>query len=326
MIKTVLLSLSLVVLVSCQSTRIENDNPQKIKALIVDGQNNHQVWPLGTQLMKRYLEESGVFEVDVYRSQYTWKGGELLKQYPLADGKAYQELAKPKSDPDFSPEFTNYDVVISNFGWRAADWPEATQKSFEAYMRNGGGLVTVHAADNSFPKWLEFNKMIGVGGWGGRSEKDGPYVYFNENDKLIRDHSQGSAGGHGKQHEFQIKTRALQHPIMQGLPAIWMQSKDELYNHLRGPAENLTVLATAYDDPQFNGKGRNEPVLMTIDYHQGRIFHSTLGHGREALESVGFIATFLRGTQWAATGTVTLPVPDNFPSESKSMRNKTVLK
>jgi type 1 glutamine amidotransferase len=113
---------------------------------------------------------------------------------------------------------------------------------------------------------------------------------------------------------------------MQGLPLIWMQSKDELYNRLRGPAENLTILATAFDDPKFRGKGRHEPVLMTINYHEGRIFHSTLGHGREGLESVGFITTLLRGTEWAATGRVTLAIPDNFPSASNSVRKVITLK
>ncbi len=48
-------------------------------------------------------------------------------------------------------------------------WTEATQKALEEFMKAGGGFVSVHAADNSFPTWLEYNKMIGLGGWGDRN-------------------------------------------------------------------------------------------------------------------------------------------------------------
>ena len=83
---------------------------------------------------------------------------------------------KPQSDPNFKPEFSKYDVVISNFGFGAAPWPEETQAAFDKYVSGGGGLVIVHAADNSFGEWDAYNKMIGIGGWGGRNEKHGPYI------------------------------------------------------------------------------------------------------------------------------------------------------
>ena len=42
-----------------------------MKALIIDGQNNHGMWPKTTVMMKKYLEESGLFTVDVKRTAYT---------------------------------------------------------------------------------------------------------------------------------------------------------------------------------------------------------------------------------------------------------------
>ena len=75
----------------------------KLKALIIDGQNNHSAWPKSTVMMKQYLEDTGRFTVDVQRTIFTWKGGDLLKEYPLNDGKDYQDLKQPKTDPDFSP-------------------------------------------------------------------------------------------------------------------------------------------------------------------------------------------------------------------------------
>ncbi|MFK8112710.1 MAG: ThuA domain-containing protein [Rubripirellula sp.] len=286
----------------------------KLKVLIIDGQNNHTAWPKTTVMMKKYLEDSGRFTVDIERSKYTWKGGDLLKQYPLDDGKEYEDLPQPKSDPDFKPNFGLYDVVLSNFGYNAADWPQETQDAFVKFVGGGGGLVVVHAADNSFGNWDEFNKMIGLGGWGGRNEKSGPYVFLDDDGKTVRDDSPGGGGSHGPQHPFQIVIRNPDHPITKGLPRTWMHAKDELYQKLRGPADNMTILATAFSAKEFKGTDRHEPMMMTIDYGKGRIYHTPMGHADYSVECVGFITTLIRGTEWAATGEVTLTdVPSDFP-------------
>jgi type 1 glutamine amidotransferase len=255
-------------------------------------------------MMKQTLEQSKRFEVDVYRTLVTWKGGKFLNEFSLDDGKVYKDLPEPKTDPAFKPDFSKYDVVISNFGWKAAPWPDSTKLAFEEFVSNGGGFVSIHAADNSFPKWQAYNEMIGLGGWGGRNEKDGPYVYFDEEGKQVVDNSKGGAGGHGKQHKFEVQIRDHKHPITKGLPEVMMQNKDELYNKLRGPAKNMTVLATAFDDKKYNGKGRHEPVFMALTYKKGRIFHSTLGHAEPAYTSAVFQTSLINGTEWAATGKV----------------------
>ena len=293
-----------------------------LRVLIIDGQNNHDVWPKSTAMMKSFLEGTGRFKVDVVRTAFTWRGGKWLPEYPLKSQPATQDLPKPKADPDFAPNFSAYDVVVSNFGWETAPWPEATQRSLEKFVHAGGGLVVVHAADNAFPEWLEFNRMIGVGGWGDRSEKNGPMLYYDDAGKLVRDESPGKGGFHGPAHEFQVTTRAPEHPIMQGLPATWLHTTDELYEKLRGPAENLTILATAYADAAFKGSGHHVPTLMVINYGKGRVFHSTLGHEDYSPACVGFITTFTRGTEWAATGRVTLPVPADFPTATATSSRK----
>jgi len=181
-------------------------------------------------------------------------------------------------------------------------------------MSNGGGFITVHAANNSFPNWLEYNKMIGLGGWGGRSEKDGPYVYFNDAGEEIRDMTPGPGGGHGPQHQFQIQIRAKDHPITRGMPELWMHTQDECYDKLRGPAENMTVIATAYSSEDMDGTGRHEPALMVLQYGEGRIFHTILGHEDYSFEGVGFITTLQRGAEWVVTGEVTQELPEDFPT------------
>ena len=289
----------------------------QIKALIIDGQNNHAVWPKSTVMMKQYLEETGMFQVEVDRTFYTWRAEREKAFLPLAGAGESENLDEPKHDPDFTPTFADYDVVISNFGNSAANWPEQTQQALEDYMKNGGGFVSVHAADNSFGRWGEYNKMIGVGGWGGRNQTTGPYVYYTNDGKLVRDPSPGGCGKHGPQHNIPVTVRVQNHPITKGLPSNWLTAKDECYAMLRGPAEKMTILATGKDMSSKAPTDRHEPILMVVDYGQGRVFHTTLGHDSYSCEGVDFIVTFLRGTEWAATGKVTQKVPDDFPTTSK---------
>jgi type 1 glutamine amidotransferase len=265
---------------------------EKLRALIIDGQNNHE-WKVTTPLLKKALESTGRFEVDVATS-------------PAAG----QDMS------GFRPKFADYDVVVSNYN--GEPWSKETQRDFESFVRGGGGLVSVHAANNAFPDWREYNRMIGLGGWYGRTEKHGPYVYLNRAGAVTQDNSPGPGGHHGPQHEFQIRMRDSRHPIMRGMPDIWMHTKDELYDSLRGPAENMHILATAFSSPEYDGTGRHEPMLMTLDYGRGRIFHTVLGHADYSMNCIGFITTLQRGTEWAATGEVTLPLPKNFPTADKS--------
>lgn len=267
------------------------ETTDKIRVLIIDGQNNHE-WQKTTPLLVKALKESDRFVADVVTAPAT---GEDMS--------------------GFRPMFANYDVVMSNYN--GDRWPEETEQAFVDFLHNGGGFVSVHAANNAFAEWPEYNEAIGLGGWFGRSEKSGPYVYYKD-DKLVRDDSPGRCGGHGEQHEFVVKLRDAKHPVTKGLPERWLHTKDELYDTLRGPAKNMTVLATAFSDPATGGTGRDEPMLMVLDFGKGRVFHTTLGHADYSMDCVGFITTLLRGTEWAATGKVTIDVPEDFPTAEKS--------
>jgi len=290
-----------------------NVKAKLIKALIIDGQNNHDQWAKVTYMMKRYLEETGKFSVDVQRTKYTWNGKDYVDKYKIAGLAPTVDLPKSKMDSSFHPNFAVYDVVICNFGWNAAPWAKETQEDFDRFVKKGGGLVIIHAADNSFPEWPAYNQMIGIGGWGNRTEKDGPYVYYDLNNQLVRDTAPGRAGSHGPQKDYQIIIRNANHPITKGMPLTWMHVQDEMYDRLRGPAENMEVLGTAFSSIENKGTGRHEPMLLTINYGKGRIFHTPMGHADYSVSCVGFITSILRGTQWAATGKVDIPIPADFP-------------
>lgn len=262
----------------------------KLKVLIIDGQNNHK-WDITTPVLKHALESSGAFTVEVSTT--------LPKGSPAEAWHAWK------------PEFTGYQAVVSNYN--GEPWPQNVRDAFTKYVADGGGFVSVHAANNSFPDWKEYNDMIGVGGWGGRNEKSGPWLYVKDG-KLFRDTSAGNGGAHGPQHEFIVETQSPDHPIMRGLPKRWLHAKDELYSKLRGPAENVEILSTAVSDLT----AVNEPNNLVLAYHKGRVFHTTLGHADYSMLDRGFYTILQRGTEWVATGNVerTAAVPADFPTES----------
>lgn len=263
--------------------------------MLLDGEQGgpYHAWQETTPFLKTMLDQTGLFRVDV--------------------------VTAPQKGADFStfqPDFSKYKAVVLNYDAPDERWPDALKASFEKYVASGGGVVIFHAADNAFPKWKAFNQMIGVGGWRGRTEKDGPYWFYKDG-KIVADNSPGPAGSHGARLPYKIVHRVTDHPITKGLPAEWMHAGDELYARMRGPGENMTVLATAYSDPANKGTGRDEPALMVLSFSKGRIFHTILGHDRPALNCVGFIATFQRGVEWAASGRVTQKVPSDFPTAAQ---------
>lgn len=267
-----------------------------VKVLIVDGQNNHD-WKLTTPVLKTILLASGRFTVDVATSPP--HGGDMS---------------------GFQPVFSRYGAVVLNYNGDA--WSGQTRSAFDEYVRDGGGVVIYHAADNAFPEWKQFQQMIAVGGWGNRTtDTFGPMIRFRGG-KAVLDSTSRRCGNHGRRLPFQVTLRDRKHPIAHGLPPVWMHAGDELYDSLCGPARDFTLLGTAHSLPTNHGTNEQEPMLLTIRYGKGRVFHTTLGHDVPAMECVGFISTFERGTEWAATGKVTLKVPADFPGPNEPSLRK----
>lgn len=290
---------------------------EKLRVLLIDGQNNH-AWTETTPVLVSILEGSGRFEVSVSTSPASAPKAPRAPKDPDDAGKA--KFAAEMKDWEsavaahregiksawaaWKPDFASADVVVSNYNGEL--WPEEVRTAFEAYVSGGGGFVSVHAANNSFPEWPAYNEMIGVGGWGGRSELSGPYLRKREG-KWTLDPSAGRGGSHGQQHEFVLEIQDADHPITRGLPAKWKHAQDELYDRLRGPAKDVTVLAAALATEETGGSGEWEPLLMAIPYGKGRVFHTALGHSTVSMSALGFHETLKRGTEWAATGEVSFP-------------------
>jgi type 1 glutamine amidotransferase len=271
----------------------------KLSVLIVDGMNNHD-WERATRILKAILLDSGRFTVNVATS-------------PPASAPAEKWQA-------WKPDFARYDVVVVNFNGGHTDkgvhWSRDVEKSLEDYVSGGGGLVVYHAANNSFPNWAAYNRMIGLG-W--RDKGFGPSVIVNEDGKVVTiPKGQGLNPGHGPEHDFVVTVLDGDHPITRGMPRNWLHPHEQLTHGQHGPAENMTVLTYAYS----KDTKQREVMDWVIPYGKGRVYTTMLGHlwkdGPEtAMLCIGFQTMILRGVEWAASGRVTLPVPTDFPTVSE---------
>lgn len=233
----------------------------------------------------------------------------ILSDLLTEDGFEVEIAYSPKQGEDmtsYNPDFELYDVVIMDYNGDL--WCQEMRDSFVDYLQDGGGLVLYHAANTTFRVWEEFDKIIGLGAFGGRGEQTEGYYTEWKDGQMIKYEDQGVVGHHGARHDFTIVCRNPDHPAVDPtLPLEAHQPFDEIYDRTKGPANIKDVLYTAYSETQTGGTGKEEIVIFTVDYGKARIFNSMIGHAASdnpeecaAMHSEAFTKSFLAGARWAA--------------------------
>ena len=252
-----LIALAILPCAAPQDDKSEEIQPEKLSALIVTGENNHD-WEWTHKALEEVLLSSGRFRVVV----------STTPSVAFADADSASK----------------YDVFVLDYNGKR--WGEPAEANFLAAVKGGVGVAVIHAADNAFRGWTEYERLVSL---------------------LWRDGT-----GHGSFHPFDVEIMDRDHPITSTMPTL-KAHPDELYHRLVHMHDSPhRVLASAFADPEKGGTGAHEPMIIVSNYGAGRVFHTPLGHvwrGREethaSYQDSQFQTLLLRGTEWAATGSVT---------------------
>lgn len=217
------------------------------------------------------------------RNNHEWKKTtpQLRKMY--LESKRFEVDVTESPDTLNYDDFKHFDAIVSNWtAWpdHGFRWPKSTEDGLMRFIEEGGGFVLFHAASATFYDWQEYHEFVGS--------------------------TWGDSTAHGKIVPHKIVFRDKEHSITKGIKDFWIT--DELWVH-SATQPNLKILAESYSNPENKGRGMMEPVITWNTLGNGRCFHNVLGHNVRAMRNTGWHTLMLRGTEWAATGKVTIPIP-----------------
>jgi len=196
-----------------------------------------------------------------------------IKEVLAASGRFEVRVCEDPGVLDSATSLARYDLVFLEFyNAQTPTLSPAAKENLLKFVSGGKGFGLCHLSSASFKEWPEFRDLCGRCWVMGKS-------------------------GHGPRGVFKARIVQKDHPITKGLEDF--EADDELYAKLQGNAP-INVLVEA--DSDFSHK--TEPLVFTLDYGKGRVFHETFGHDGKALENPTVQKLTVRGCEWAATGKV----------------------
>jgi hypothetical protein len=196
-----------------------------------------------------------------------------IKEMLVSSGRFDVQICEDPGVLDSAAILARYDLVFLDFynAHLPTLSPQGKQNLLD-FVSGGKGFAVCHLSSASFKEWPEFRQLCG------------------------RCWVMGTSG-HGPRGVFQARIAQKDNPITQGLEDF--QADDELYGKLQGDAP-INVLVEADSDWSH----KTEPLVFTLEYGKGRVFHETFGHDGRALGNPTVQKLIQRGCQWAATGQV----------------------
>jgi type 1 glutamine amidotransferase len=196
---------------------------------------------------------------------------QALRETLVSIGKFEVRVCEDSGVLDSAATLGRYDLVLlAMYNAKTPTISAGAKENLASFVKDGKGLVITHLSSASFKEWDEFPKLCGRYWVMGKS-------------------------GHGPRAVFKARITKTESPITQGLADF--DADDELYAKLEGDAP-ITVLVEADSD----WSKKTEPLVFTVEYGKGRVFHETFGHDAKALSNPTVQKLIQRGCEWAATG------------------------
>jgi type 1 glutamine amidotransferase len=234
----------------------QKKNPDGARVLILSGgQRQHHGYREQSLYLAKQLEDTGRYEATICEDAALLVGPSLAK-YRIVIGMA------DRRDPD-------------------SHLTSEQQEALFAFVRGGGGYVSIHGADNT-PNDLtddqtrEWKDLLG-GIYSHKGKPDGKAIVGT----------------------YQVKIADTSHPATTGLSDFTL--KDELYS-------NMQMLPEAKPLATIDHAGTTWGVAWARTYGKGRVFHTSLGHRRftatdadDPIQNANVRRLLLQGIDWVAS-------------------------
>ena len=176
-----------------------------------------------------------------------------------------------------TPAMKKYDLLIVNADRRDDEFKFtlSQQEALLAYVRDGGGYVSIHGADNAAKDWVD--------GW--RDMLGGVFSHVGLPDSKT------------KKGKFAITIQDKDHPVTKGIPDFEIQ--DELYYYLQMRPGVVALATTMYNNEVH-------PVAWVRTYGKGKVFHTPLGHRdfgpgkHDPIRDPNLLKLVIQGCDWVS--------------------------
>ncbi len=241
--------------------------PRKLLVFTLCRGYRHESIPTGAFALKAMGETTGAFKAMISDDIRMFEMDNLRSFDAVCFNNTTGELFLP---PDF-------DKLSKEARKQARAYDKMLKNNLLSYVREGGGVVGIHAATDCFYQWPAFGEMMGG--------------YFDQ---------------HPWNEQVAIKIDEPDHPLTAMFPREGFKIADEIYQfrdpYSRSRLRVLLSLDTSWTDMTKKGIKRTDgdfAVSWIRRFGRGSLFYCSLGHRHEVYHNPAVLRHFLAGIQFA---------------------------
>lgn len=223
-----------------------------------------------------FFSPSFGFRHSVVRRPMTGELSHAEKHFKQFASKAGFDVSVSQDHNDLrgDGDFKRFDAIV----FYTSGNPPLNKEALLKYVREGGALIGIHAATDSYKDWPEYVKLMG-----------------------------GAFTGHGcNDKDLVLKIEDKNHPATKMFGAEWVMH-DEMYQVNKFSRDNVHVLISvdtkksAEESLKAHNmkKGGDYPVAWTNTEGKGRVFYTSPGHREDIWTNAKYQQHVIAGLKWA---------------------------